>query len=126
MNTGKTLEEQHFQEQYQQYLQQLREQTDADILCITPFIFPYPAEFATWIPAVRQAEQMITQAAQSFGATVLLTQDLLQEAARQEGYPAITVDGIHLTGRGHQMLAGAMELTMKDISFSVQESLMYR
>ena len=56
MNTGKSLEEQEFEAGYESVLRELTERTRARIICMAPFIFPYPRKYANWIPGIRQAE----------------------------------------------------------------------
>lgn len=77
----------------------------ARILAVGPFIFPQPQEYARWIPTVRQAESIMEKIAAKFGVSFLPLQDVLNDAARRQGYSALTTDGIHLTPAGHQILA---------------------
>lgn len=105
MSTGKTLEEQDFQGTYEKILKKLREKTDAKIICMGPFIFPWPLEFANWIPEMKKAEMMAKEAACKYGAIFLPLHDLLNEAAQEYGYEKITIDGTHLTVDGARIVA---------------------
>ena len=105
MNTGKTLEEQEFQKTYEKILRRIRTETEAQIVCMGPFIFPYPEEFANWIPDMKKAEEMARMAAEKYGARFVPLHDILMEKAVKEGYEKITTDGTHLTTGGASVIA---------------------
>ncbi len=105
MNTGVSLEEQHFRENYLSLLEELQQWTHARILCAGPFIFPHPQEYQNWIPVVRQAESLIRELTAEQQIPFLPLHDTLNHFAGQEGCGAVTTDGIHLTDRGHRILA---------------------
>lgn len=104
-NTGMSLREQRFEENYRCLLGRIARETSARVLCLGPFIFPCPQEYEGWIPQVREAERDIAAAAQEFGAAFLPCHDFLNEACQDKGYREITTDGIHLTKKGHVLLA---------------------
>ena len=127
MSTGRTLEEQGFQEYYEKILKKIRQKTDAKIICMGPFIFPHPLEFANWIPDIKKAEEMAREASEKYDAVfVPLHDDLnervlkcvkdLQNECQFEGkfakeekirqtYEKITTDGTHLTEDGARIVA---------------------
>ena len=95
-----------FREQYQALIEDIRLMTDCPILLMEPFIFPHPAEYATWEPELHQMNKFIHQLAVDNGLFFLpLWEDLLS-AAKKDGFSEITTDGIHLTAEGHKILAG--------------------
>ena len=95
-----------FREQYQALLEDIRLMADCPILLMEPFIFPHPAEYASWEPELYQMNKLIRQLAFDNGLFFLpLWEDLLS-AANKEGFSEITTDGIHLTAEGHKILAG--------------------
>lgn len=101
--------EQHFTQNYRHLLESLRFLTDARILCIAPFIFPYPQEYLLWVPFVRSMEKIISELAPACQADCLLMQDTFCKSIVQPSdYQLLTTDGIHLTARGHQILADAV------------------
>ena len=95
-----------FREQYQALIEDIRLMTDCPILLMEPFIFPHPAEYATWETELHQMNKFIHQLAVDNGLFFLpLWEDLLS-AAKKDGFSEITMDGIHLTAEGHKILAG--------------------
>lgn len=95
-----------FREQYQALIEDIRLMTDCPILLMEPFIFPHPAEYATWETELHQMNKFIHQLAVDNGLFFLpLWEDLLS-AAKKDGFSEITTDGIHLTAEGHKILAG--------------------
>ena len=107
MNTGKTIEEQKFAENYRKLLGRIREETGAKILCLGPFIFPHPLEYANWISVIQKIEALERQIAAEEGAVFQPLHDRLNRAAEEQGYEAITVDGTHLTREGAKIMADA-------------------
>lgn len=105
MNTGRTLDETGFAESYKRLLKRIREGTRARILCMGPFIFPCPLEYRNWIPLIREIEEVERAAATEAGALFIPLHDLLSREAGIAGYDRITVDGVHLTGRGAELIA---------------------
>lgn len=94
-----------FREQYQALIEDIRLMTDCPILLMEPFIFPHPAEYASWEPELHQMNEFIRQLAFDNGLFFLpLWEDLLS-TAQKEGVSEITTDGIHLTAEGHKILA---------------------
>ena len=95
-----------FREQYQALIEDIRLMTDCPILLMEPFIFPHPAEYASWEPELHQMNKFIHQLAVDNGLFFLpLWEDLLS-AAKKDGFSEITTDVIHLTDEGHKILAG--------------------
>jgi len=105
INTGKTLEEQGFREYYEKILKKIRQKTDAKIICLGPFIFPHPLEFANWISEIKKAEVMVRMAAEKYDAVFLPLHDMLNDAVEAGDYDKITTDGTHLTVEGAQIIA---------------------
>ena len=95
-----------FREQYYALIEDIRVIADCPILLMEPFIFPHPAEYASWEPELHQMNKLIRQLAFDNGLFFLpLWEDLLS-AAKKDGFSEITTDGIHLTAEGHKILAG--------------------
>lgn len=107
MNTGKSLKEQGFEENYDLLIRRILTETGARLLCMGPFIFPEPARYRLWIPVIREAEAIEKKAALEYGVQFIPLHDTLNEAAEREGVREITVDGIHLTPRGAEIVAQA-------------------
>lgn len=105
MNTGKTLEAQEFAENYRRLLRRIKESTRAEILCMGPFIFPHPLEYANWIPVIKRIEEMESKIARDMAASFLPLHDILNRTAEKEGYDAVTADGTHLTRYGAGIVA---------------------
>lgn len=105
-NTGRSLEEQGFYEDYGRLLDQITERTHAQILCMGPFVFPWPREYLYWMDDVATVEAGLQRIVASRGrARFLPLNASLNEAAQRLGYSRITTDGIHLTALGHEYLS---------------------
>lgn len=123
MNTGRTLTDQKFAENYERLLKRLRTETDAEIICMGPFIFPRPEEYLRWIPRVLEAEAIERKIAEAYGAQFIPLHDTLNQAASKEGMEAITTDGTHLTVRGAELLA---EIWHKAVSANPQKAAAHK
>ncbi|MFR8169228.1 MAG: SGNH/GDSL hydrolase family protein [Marvinbryantia sp.] len=108
MNTGVSLQAQDFSMQYRHLLCEIASRTSARILALGPFIFPQPQEYAAWLPTVREAEAIMAKAAADLNISFVPLQNILNDAAHELGYCAVTTDGIHLTGVGHRILAACL------------------
>lgn len=107
MNTQVTLEMQDFSNNYEQLIHRIRQHTHAPIICMAPFIFPHPQEYFYWIPEILKAQAYIQKTAAANDLTFLPLHERLNEDADRYGYREITTDGIHLTEKGHEILAQA-------------------
>lgn len=105
MNTNTTLKNLCFADDYERMLDLLLEKTNARLLLMGPFLFAHPQKYLLWMDAVREAEDTIAVLAVNYHVPFLPLNDTLNEAAKKQGFDAITVDGIHLTQTGHRLLA---------------------
>ena len=104
-NCGIPFSVEEFSARYEQLLREILSHTDAELLCMAPFIFPNPQEYRLWIPDVMQAEAAVSAIAEKYQSSFLPLHDFLNGCAEKEGMEKITADGVHLTSRGHQLLA---------------------
>lgn len=101
--------------EYTDLLKKITERTQAQVILLEPFVFPYPEEFFGWIPWVKELSGHIRELADIFGCEFLLLHDLLNQEARRLGSENITTDGVHLTRRGHEILAGRLARSLSQI-----------
>ena len=107
MNRGKSLEEQQFEACYEAIVKEITEQSDAKLICMSPFIVPYPRMYENWIPGIKQTERIEKKIAEKYHADFLALQDMIILKAEKAGYESVTTDGIHLTEYGNEIIAGA-------------------
>lgn len=65
---SQTLDETGFAEGYRKLLRMIREGTRARIVCMGPFIFPWPLEYRNWIPLIREIEEVSSRTGASIPA----------------------------------------------------------
>lgn len=104
LNTGVSLAELHFAENYREVLQRLTASAP-HLLCMGPFIFPHPQKYQNWIPYVLELEQIMHHICSEFSVPFVPLHDYLTSLVTDQHYDVVTVDGIHLTAYGHEMLA---------------------
>lgn len=106
----------YFKCNYEMLLKQIQLATDCPILLMEPFIFPHPAEFATWEPDVRKMNNIIREISKKYNVGFLPLWDRLSDAAEKYGYDKITLDGVHLTRKGHGIIAESWIEYFKDFN----------
>lgn len=104
LNTGVSLKELHFAQNYTEVLERLLA-SGARLLCCGPFIFSHPQKYQTWIPYVLELEQIMKHICSSLSVPFVPLHDYLTSLVKNQDYDAVTTDGIHLTAYGHKMLA---------------------
>lgn len=108
-NTDRTLQQKQelfnkFQMHYHDLITILTNYTHKIIL-MEPFIFPCPAIYKTWNSDVRFMSEIIRTLADKFQLPFLPLHQELNTQALRYGYPELTIDGVHLTAFGQQLLA---------------------
>ncbi len=88
-----------------QILTRIQKDSDAALIVLEPFLFPWPQEYLTWMETLADFQRAAHQAAGKAGAIWIPLQDFWKQAIEREGATALTEDGVHLTPRGHELLA---------------------
>jgi lysophospholipase L1-like esterase len=97
-----------YEADYRHILGRVREETGAQLLLIEPFLVPVTAEQWGWREDLDPRIHAVRRLAEEFDAALLAADGLLNQAARTAGGAAeVAYDGVHLTPRGHRVLAGA-------------------
>ena len=109
MNTGRTETQknimmQDFFRKYDQLLSLLSTKK-VPLILMEPFIFPNPSEYLTWFPMVEKMSKGISILAEKYSCTYLLLHRDLNRLYQESAPFSVTTDGIHLTIKGHQIIA---------------------
>lgn len=98
-------------EEYRRYLRQIirrcRENGTGQITVMEPFLFPWPAEYLTWMEVLAEFQQAARCASEMENARFVPLSDVFQKAEKEFSLEQLTTDGIHLTKLGHSILAKA-------------------
>lgn len=86
-------------------INETREKTGAELILMEPFIFPRPAEYMNWIKPLERYRKKVRGLADRYKTGFVPLWDVFEEAQRKYSVDELTVDGIHLTGLGHEILA---------------------
>ena len=115
MNTNRTPDQrqQMMAQFFSNYEKLLHSLPHTQLILLEPFIFPYPAEFRTWIPFVSQMSDGIAALADQYHLPYIRLHDALNEEGRRYGMDSVTLDGIHLTSQGHEILAEKLLHTLE-------------
>ncbi|MFJ8888831.1 GDSL-type esterase/lipase family protein [Streptomyces sp. NPDC102402] len=97
-----------FEDDYRAILTQVRDELDAQLILIEPFLVPVRDEQWAWREDLDPRIQTVRRLSQEFGAALLAADGLLNQAARAAGGAEhIAGDGVHPTPLGHTLLAEA-------------------
>jgi len=106
---------QEYESYYRQLLTYVRRSSNARLILIEPFLFEQPAIYKSWQIYVQMESQIIQTLAQEYDALFLPTNQTLQEACAKWGIASVTLDGIHLTDFGNQLLANLWLAALDDV-----------
>ena len=106
-NTGKTVSAAlaEFRDRYQSLIADIRQTANCPILLMEPFIFPHPAEYASWEADLQKMSNLVEEIARTHQLAFLPLQKMLSAAAKERSFSEVTTDGIHLTQYGHSLIA---------------------
>lgn len=93
-----------FDSRYRELITILTKST-SHILLMEPFLFSWPAVYKNWFPYVKEMSKRIAKLAADFQLPFLSLHQELNANAQIYGFSFITMDGIHLTTQGHEILA---------------------
>ncbi|MGW0790443.1 SGNH/GDSL hydrolase family protein [Streptomyces sp. NPDC002911] len=97
-----------YENDYRAILTQVRDELDARLILIEPFLVPVREDQWTWREDLDPRIQTVRRLAEEFGAALLAADGLLNQAASDAGGAAyIAGDGVHPTPLGHTLLAEA-------------------
>lgn len=96
LNPSSALE--NFQMNYEMLIESIRQKTNCPIILIEPFIFSRPAEYLSWKAEVQKMSEIIQGIAEKYQLHFLSVSSELNDIV-------FTTDGIHLTSKGHLVLA---------------------
>lgn len=94
-----------FSENIKNLTQLLRENSQARLIFMEPFLFTPPDSHLHLMPLLSAVQNILQQLAADCHATYIPLHRTLTEACARLGTDAITVDGIHLTDAGNQIVA---------------------
>ena len=93
---------------YSLLIQEIRKTNDCPIILMEPFIFPWPAIYSSWESDVTAVSLALQELAYNYKITFLPLWEKLSSKAKELGYDAVTLDGVHLTSLGHQIIADSL------------------
>lgn len=94
-----------FERSYRAILKRTREQLEARLILIEPFVLPVPADRRLWREDLDPKIQVVRDLAREFGA-ILVPMDGVMNAAGARREPSFWAqDGVHPTPAGHMVMA---------------------
>lgn len=94
-----------FYQNIRELLSLIRSSHKKRLLLMEPFLFVPPAEHLHMLPFLEKERHILKRASGIFGAEYVSLQTALDDGVQKHGLWNITVDGIHLTDTGNQLLA---------------------
>ena len=101
---------QEFETTYRFILTQLKNETDAQIVMMEPFLLSFPEERLKWREDLDPRIQIVRRLANEFAVEYIPLDGLLNTVGMKTGYQYLTgEDGVHPTVAGHGVIAKAWE-----------------
>ena len=94
-----------FYQNIRELLSLIRSSHKKRLLLMEPFLFVPPAEHLHMLPFLESERHILKKASGTFDAEYVPLQTALDDGVQKHGIENITVDGIHLTDTGNQLLA---------------------
>ena len=94
-----------FYQNIRELLSLIRSSHKKRLLLMEPFLFVPPAEHLHMLPFLEEERHILKKASEIFDAEYVSLQTALDDYVQKHGLQNITVDGIHLTDTGNQLLA---------------------
>ena len=90
---------------YNILLKETSEKTNARIILIEPFIFPFPQRLADAQPYIYEEILAVRDLAKKYHTGYIYIESIFAKAVLKYGYRNLTTDGVHLTTFGHKIIA---------------------
>ncbi len=105
-NVPRSQELEEFEKNYRFLLDTLREETEAKIVLMEPFVLPYPKDRLNWREQLDPRIQIIRRLADDFDALFVPLDGILNAKGIASNYQKYTGDdGVHPTLMGHTVIA---------------------
>ncbi|MBM6614494.1 SGNH/GDSL hydrolase family protein [Desemzia sp. RIT804] len=95
-----------FEQDYREVLKRIKEETEARIILMEPFVLPYPEDRANWRFDLDQRIHIIRKLAKEFHAEFVTLDGPLNAYGIKHSFQYLTgEDGVHPTVAGHGLIA---------------------
>ena len=95
--------EKYFEQVYAQVIEETQEKTHADIILMEPFIMAYPKKLFNWMLVTKRFVNVVDKLAEKYNTGLVRLWDIFNKADAS----TMTIDGIHITPEGHDLIADA-------------------
>ncbi len=103
--------EKRFKESYTNVIEMTRENTQADIILMEPFIMAYPKKLYNWMLVTKRFVNIVDSLAEEYNTGLVKLWDVFNKADAS----LMTLDGIHITPEGHKLIAQAWDKEYRKI-----------
>lgn len=94
-----------FKEVYRVILSRIKEETNAELVLMEPFVLTYPEDRKQWHGDLDPKIGAVRELAAEFGATLIPLDGLMNALAIKHGPTFLAEDGVHPTKAGHEAIA---------------------
>lgn len=92
---------------YRDILAQIRDNTDAEIVVLEPFVLPFPVDRITWREDLDPKIDAARKVAREFNATFIPLDGIFAAASTKREPAFWAADGVHPTWAGHALISQA-------------------
>ncbi len=94
-----------FKESYERIIEMTQSKTDAQIILMEPFIMAYPKKLFNWMLVTKRFVNVVDGLAEKYNTGLVKLWDVFNKADAS----LMTIDGIHITPEGHELIAQAWD-----------------
>jgi GDSL-like Lipase/Acylhydrolase. len=96
-----------FEADYRYILDQVKEELDAKIIILEPFVLPTPEDRVQWREDLDPKIQAVRKLAREYGALLIPLDGIMAQACTRREPAFWAADGVHPTPAGHALIAQA-------------------
>jgi lysophospholipase L1-like esterase len=100
-----------FGESYERVIKQTKAETNADIILMEPFIMAYPKKLFNWMLVTKRFVNVVDGLAEKYNTGLVKLWDVFNKSDAS----IMTIDGIHITPQGHELITEAWNEEYKKI-----------
>lgn len=115
-DSGDSTSTEAYAETYAEILTMIRENTDARVILLEPFVLPHPEDRLTWREDLDPKIAAVRRLAREFQALYIPLDGLFAAAAARREAAFWAADGVHPTPSGHALIAQAWLQTIDAVT----------
>jgi len=112
-DSGNPMSVEQYEAGYRDILDRTKEQLDARLIMLEPFVLPYPEDRKSWREDLDPKINVVRELAREYGAALIPLDGLFAQASTRAESEYWAGDGVHPSPAGHALIADAWLKTVQ-------------